>query len=108
MRNFRVHVQKYQAEVDEKLDRSRGNTDKITYVTNEFRFFMFRQWSLYDAMLHSRYVAIRLGIWRERGRLRLLNLLAKMGYSYLRKNELIRLASRELRRTNHIHRCIRR
>ncbi|KAF9159605.1 hypothetical protein DFQ26_006365 [Actinomortierella ambigua] len=49
--------------------------------TDEYRFVMVRHWSLYEAMYHSHYVASRLGIWRERGRRRLLALLAKMGFS---------------------------
>lgn len=42
---------------------------------------LFRHWSLYESMYHSSYVASKLGIWRERGRQKLQNLLAKMGFS---------------------------
>ncbi|KAF8654220.1 hypothetical protein AX16_003744 [Volvariella volvacea WC 439] len=47
----------------------------------ELRFMHFRHWTLYDAMLHSSYIASKLGIWKERGRKRLTGLLAKMGFS---------------------------
>jgi cell division control protein 45 len=43
---------------------------------------LYRHWSFYDALYHSRYVATSLGIWSERGRTKLLNLLAKIGYVY--------------------------
>ncbi|GHJ86317.1 hypothetical protein NliqN6_2719 [Naganishia liquefaciens] len=49
--------------------------------SEELRFVLFRHWNLYDAMLHSGYVAGRLGVWRDKGRKQLTGLLAKMGYS---------------------------
>jgi hypothetical protein len=54
---------------------------RIVFREKEFRFMLFRHWSLYDSMFHSSYVASKLGIWRERGRQKLQNLLAKMGFS---------------------------
>jgi cell division control protein 45 len=47
--------------------------------SDELRFTLFRHWNLYDAMLHSGYVAGRMGIWKEKGRKKLQGLLAKMG-----------------------------
>ncbi|KAH7889833.1 CDC45 family [Phlebopus sp. FC_14] len=58
-----------------------GPDDFSIRTTEELRFTMFRHWTLYDAMLHSSYVAGKLGIWKERGRKRLTGLLAKMGFS---------------------------
>ncbi|KAI6019747.1 CDC45 family [Pisolithus orientalis] len=55
--------------------------DHSIRATEEFRFTLFRHWTLYDAMFHSSYVAGKLGIWKERGRKRLTGLLAKMGFS---------------------------
>ncbi|KAG0240803.1 hypothetical protein BGW41_006661 [Actinomortierella wolfii] len=55
---------------------------------DEYRFVMVRHWSLYEAMYHSHYIASRLGIWRERGRRRLLALLAKMGFSLQESNQV--------------------
>jgi cell division control protein 45 len=49
--------------------------------TVELRFTLLRHWSLYDAMIHSSYVASKLATWKERGRRKLVGLFAKMGYS---------------------------
>ncbi|KAJ7118712.1 CDC45 family [Mycena epipterygia] len=58
------------------------NPDDLSVrATEELRFMLFRHWTLYDAMLHSSYVASKLGIWKERGRKKLTGLLAKMGFS---------------------------
>ncbi len=54
--------------------------DRSIAKAEELRFMLFRHWNLYDAMLHSGYVAGRMGIWKEKGRKRLQGLLAKMGY----------------------------
>ena len=54
---------------------------RILYKEKEFRFMLFRHWSLYESIYHSTYVASKLGIWREKGRQKLQNLLAKMGFS---------------------------
>ena len=51
--------------------------------TEEFRFMMLRHWSLYEAMLHSGYVATRLQTWREVGRQSLHSLLAHLGQGLL-------------------------
>ncbi|KAL7424938.1 DNA replication initiation factor cdc45 [Cryptotrichosporon argae] len=55
--------------------------DRKVARSEEMRFMLFRHWNLYDAMLHSGYVASHMGIWKEKGRKRLQGLLAKMGYS---------------------------
>lgn len=47
--------------------------------TPEFRFFMYRHWSLYDSMSYSPYVAAKLGAWQQQGSERLKELLAKLG-----------------------------
>ena len=51
---------------------------ELEYV-DELRLDLLRHWSLYESMYHSRYFASRLGIWRENGRMRLQELLAKIG-----------------------------
>ncbi|CAK5279352.1 unnamed protein product [Mycena citricolor] len=64
------------------------NPDDLSVrTTEELRFMLFRHWNLYDAMLHSSYVASKLGIWKERGRKRLSGLLAKMGFSILQTQQ---------------------
>lgn len=45
----------------------------------EYRFMLFRHWSLYDSMYHSGYVASKLGVWKDVGKKRLNNMFAKMG-----------------------------
>ena len=45
----------------------------------EYRFFLYRHWSLYDAMYHSPYVAAKLSVWSQQGKARLDELLARMG-----------------------------
>lgn len=45
----------------------------------DFRFMLLNHWSLYEAMMHSTYVATRLRTWKESGQQKLQLLLAKMG-----------------------------
>jgi len=40
---------------------------------------LLRHWNLYDSMYHSRFVAVRLGIWKGQGKRNLEMLFAKMG-----------------------------
>ena len=47
----------------------------------EYRFMLYRHWSLYDAMYFSNFVAARLCIWRPDGKAALNQFLAKMGIS---------------------------
>ncbi|WVW86722.1 hypothetical protein I302_108776 [Kwoniella bestiolae CBS 10118] len=55
--------------------------DRSIVKSAELRFMLYRHWNLYESMLHSGYVAGRLGIWKEKGRKKLQGLLAKMGFS---------------------------
>ncbi|KAH8116934.1 CDC45-like protein [Phellopilus nigrolimitatus] len=66
---------------------ARGPDDNSIRVTEELRFMLWRHWNLYDAMMHSGYVASKLGIWREKGRKRLHGLLAKMGFSTIQSQQ---------------------
>jgi cell division control protein 45 len=56
-----------------------GADDFSIVSDQDFRLMLLRHWSLYESMYHSSYVAARLGIWKEKGRRRLTNLLVKMG-----------------------------
>ncbi|ORX99770.1 CDC45-like protein [Basidiobolus meristosporus CBS 931.73] len=83
-------------------DHSDGGTDKEEYAIKyheELRFMLFRHWSLYESMFHSSYVAAKLGIWREKGRRRLLNMLAKMGFSLRQCQQLYTHMDLNLKRT---------
>lgn len=58
---------------------ARGPDDNSIRIVEDLRFMLWRHWNLYDAMMHSGYVANKLGIWKEKGRKKLHGLLAKMG-----------------------------
>nr|GAT59629.1 cell division control protein 45 [Mycena chlorophos] len=74
--------------------------DDLTVRTvEELRFTLFRHWTLYDAMLHSSYVASKLGIWKERGRKKLSGLLAKMGFSLQQTQEQYQFMDKDLKQT---------
>ena len=45
----------------------------------EYRFILCRHWNIHDSMLHSRYIASKLQLWRDRGWRRLTELFAAMG-----------------------------
>lgn len=53
--------------------------DRSITQVDELHLMLLRHWSLYDALLHSSYVATRLGVWKEQGRKRLVNLMASSG-----------------------------
>ncbi|KZV71906.1 CDC45-like protein [Peniophora sp. CONT] len=67
---------------------ARGPDDYGLRAVDELRFALWRHWTLYDSMLHSSYVAGKLGVWKEAGRKRLTGLLAKMGFSVLQTQQL--------------------
>jgi hypothetical protein len=50
-------------------------------LSSDYRFFLYRHWSLYDSMFHSVYVASKFTIWNSRGKSRVNELLAEMGVS---------------------------
>ena len=54
--------------------------DSSVQYHEEFRLMLLTHWSLFESMFHSEYVATKLGIWKEKGRQRLTNLLVKMGF----------------------------
>ncbi|THH05758.1 hypothetical protein EW145_g4562 [Phellinidium pouzarii] len=68
-------------------NNARGPDDNSIRIADELRFMLWRHWNLYDAMMHSGYVASKLGIWREKGRKRLHGLLAKMGFSTVQSQQ---------------------
>jgi len=46
---------------------------------DDYRFPLMRHWSLFEAMMHSPYVAVRLQTWHDKGRRLLQDMLVKMG-----------------------------
>ncbi|KAK9234937.1 CDC45 family [Lipomyces kononenkoae] len=55
--------------------------DSTLIIQPDYRMFLLRHWTLYDALLHSSYVASRLQLWNDDGRKKLHKMLAKMGVS---------------------------
>lgn len=54
---------------------------RIRVLKKEFRFTLYRHWSLEASMYHSSYVAGKMGVWQEKGLIRLRSFMAKMGLS---------------------------
>lgn len=52
----------------------------IVSQQNELKLMLYRHWSLWEALFFSPYVATKLGIWREKGRQKLSNFLAAIGF----------------------------
>ena len=57
----------------------RAFEDRRIQYAEEFRFSMLRHWSLYEAMMHSPYVATRMQTWRDVGRQAMNSLLTHIG-----------------------------
>ena len=66
---------------DDSLAEGQSVDQIRIWQEDDFRFELYRHWSLYEAILHSRYVASRLATWTQSGVSKLQNLLAKMGYA---------------------------
>lgn len=45
----------------------------------EYRCYLYRHWSLFESLVHSPYLAAKMGLWQSQGSLRLQELLAKIG-----------------------------
>ena len=76
---YESEVRRLNADIPNANMGARSPDDNSIRIVEELRFTLWRHWNLYDAMLHSGYVASKLGIWREKGRKKLHGLLAKMG-----------------------------
>lgn len=55
------------------------NRDGLIRPEEEFRFMLMRHWTLFNSMFHSRYIATRLNVWREKGKRLLETFIVKMG-----------------------------
>ena len=71
---------------------------RISYK-QEYRLMLLRHWTLYDALLHSPFVATRLQTWKEPGRAALHRLLAEMGVPLRAARDAFRHMSPALQRT---------
>ncbi|KAI7868943.1 CDC45 family [Spinellus fusiger] len=78
-------------------DSSQSASENRISPEDEYRFMLFRHWSLYDSMFHSGYVASKLGVWREFGQKRLSNMFARMGFSLKQCREVYNHMDMELK-----------
>ncbi|ODN78465.1 hypothetical protein L202_04101 [Cryptococcus amylolentus CBS 6039] len=95
---FLDEVVRLNHEPDPGVTKTPNPDNKNITRSEELRFMLFRHWDLYNSMLHSGYVAGRLGIWKEKGRSKLKGLLAKMGYSIQQCNQTWTHMDMELKR----------
>jgi hypothetical protein len=63
----------------------------------EYRFFLYRHWSLYDAMYHSPYVAAKLNVWSNQGTVKLQELFAQIGVPLQQVRQLYQYMAPALR-----------
>lgn len=71
-----ISPEKHSSAKDEHAYSAGDNSIKFG---QELKFTLLRHWSLYEAMYHSVFVSSKLGLWRDKGRRKLMNLLVKMG-----------------------------
>jgi cell division control protein 45 len=65
--------------------------------TSDYRFYLYRHWSLYESMLHSSYIASRFSVWTADGRKQLDELFAKIGVPMSQATQLYQSMSPGLR-----------
>ena len=70
----------FTSESDQLLSKTGEKTtgSSIRFI-EDFHLVLLRHWNLHDSLFYSSYVATKLGVWKEKGRKRLTNLLVKMG-----------------------------
>ena len=55
-----------------------------------YHFPLLDHWSLYDSMLHSKYLTIKLGLWEDKGMTRLHELIHSLGISLQEAKQLFK------------------
>lgn len=76
----------------------RNSHDLSIRAESEYRFMLFRHWSLYDAMLHSPYLGAKMKIYSEPGKKQLHKLFAKMGFSLAQCRQIYTHMDMDLKR----------
>mmetsp|Transcript_24549 Transcript_24549/g.45758 ORF Transcript_24549/g.45758 Transcript_24549/m.45758 type:complete len:534 (-) Transcript_24549:1114-2715(-) len=71
-------TKKQQVAVGSKVTIPGAETGHIHW-TEEYRFYMYRHWSLYESMYYSNYVASKLEVWKTQGTAKLKEMLARVG-----------------------------
>jgi hypothetical protein len=83
---------------------SNGDTEALVHGSEsgnikdclEYRFFLYRHWSLFDAMYHSPYIAAKMFVWQAKGTEKLQELLAKIGMPLVQSKQAYNFISPEL------------
>jgi cell division control protein 45 len=65
----------------ENYDNQKDPDDYSIKFIEDMQLMLVKHWNLFDSLFHSSYVGTKLGIWKQKGRLALNNLLVKMGYT---------------------------
>jgi cell division control protein 45 len=65
----------------------------------DLQLVLLRHWNLYDSMFHSTYVATKLGVWKEKGRQAITNLLVQMGFPQKESKQYFREMSVDYKRS---------
>ena len=68
-----------QAQEQATINVRGSEAGRVEESRHEFRFYLYRHWSLYDAMHYSPYVASKMAVWKTHGSFKLQELLAKLG-----------------------------
>jgi cell division control protein 45 len=92
----------YKAQVEDlKVDVLKSKTDdrEIGSIMEEldFHFPLLRHWSLYESMLYSPYIVVKMGLWNENGILILKEFLTSIGISLEEARQLYKYMSRDSR-----------
>jgi cell division control protein 45 len=78
---------------------AKNPSDMAIRISPEPRLLLVRHWSLYESMVHSPYLSVKLHIWNESGRRKLHKLLAKMGVSLTQCKQSYTHMDMEIRRS---------
>ena len=81
---FEADVLKFNPElisIDDENGRERKMNPQHGHISREqeYQCLLLRHWTLFDSLLHSRYVCTRLQLWKSGANEKLKHLLAKMG-----------------------------
>jgi cell division control protein 45 len=81
-------------------ERAKGtNADDFSIkFLEDLQLVLLRHWNLYDSMFHSNYVATKLGVWKEKGRQAITNLLVQMGFPQKESKQLFKEMSSDFKK----------
>jgi cell division control protein 45 len=76
---IRTTIEDSQSILGSESRESHADDDSIKFI-EDLQLVLLKHWNLYDSMFHSNYVATKLGVWKEKGRQAITNLLVQMGF----------------------------